>query len=73
MDKIKVTFKKWFDGKAVHISSVVYNIGSTKVKYFDWENVSIEDAKKIKDEQNKIGETIVSDTVVKWKKAFEDN
>lgn len=71
MDKSKTTFKKWFDGKAVHISSVVYNIGSNKVKYFDWENVSLADAKKIKEEQQKISKNIVSETVVKWKKVFE--
>lgn len=71
MDKINTTFKKWFEGNAVHISSVVYNTGKKKIKYFDWENVSISNAKKIKEEQNKIGETVVSDIVVTWKKVFE--
>lgn len=71
MDKSKTTFKKWFDGKAVHISSVVYNIGSNKVKYFDWENVSLADAKKIKEEQQKISEKIVCETLITWKKVFE--
>jgi hypothetical protein len=72
MDKINTTFKKWFEGKAVHISSVVYNTGKKKIKYFDWENVSVLNTKKIKEEQNKIGETVVREIVVTWKKVFED-
>jgi hypothetical protein len=71
-NKIDTTYKDWYDGKAVHISATVYNVNSSEAKFFDWENVSMEDANKIKNEQEKIATKTVSERVVLWKKEFEN-
>ncbi|MCX6293782.1 MAG: hypothetical protein NT127_05755 [Sphingobacteriales bacterium] len=70
-NKIDTTYKEWFDGMAVHFSTTVYNVNPAELKFFDWKNVSEEDAKKIKNVQEKIAKKKVSKLFDLWKKSFE--
>ncbi len=70
-NKIDTTYNEWFDGMAVHFSTIVFNVNPAELKFFDWKNVSEEDAKKIINVQQKIAKKKVSKLFDLWKKSFE--
>ena len=71
----KINFKKWDEGKAIYWICDVYlpiNVKKQIIK-FNWEDVSDEDAIKIKTKQAQIFHEECSRIVALWKDVFKSN